>query len=228
MLITKTKFSTDYSKLLAKSICNKPVTKEVAEWIKPYLYKSKYYSTKINRNGCLIVPVFRKYGFKKQKFFSIVEPNGEELIIFKSKLINSLWKSKSKSAKIKVLSVMRSTISDQISQYRKEVKETIKSLIKAGFLDKAKDLNRCKITGRNLNTCKTCVDHYDKCFLELAENWLESKGLNYETIAVRGKTFKENDFTLSWQEYHRANSKLQMVCSSANSSVGSRGYRSKM
>lgn len=230
--MSKTKFAQQYAKLLAKTPCNKAILTDEDAWLRPFLEQSPLYSRKISRAGTVIKAVAREFGPKRQKFLAIVEPNGTEQIVAKGKLIASLWPSepKPKSQKLAVLAIMRASVAGQIAEFRSAIKLQIKALAKAGFADRAKALNSCKLTGRSLNTCRTAVDHATP-FLKLAEDWLELNGLVYDTIRIKGRgknaSFADEALLLSWQAYHKAEAKLQMTCASANSSANSRGYKSR-
>lgn len=233
MSTNKKEFSKFISLVIQTTPCNKPIRADWANELMPLLKTTSLFGKKANRENVKLICVYRKYGPKKQKLLALIEPNGKELIVGKTKLINCLYPVKSRRSKAdvhraEVLRIMRNIIKPQIANFRKQTKAQIKALALAGLAQSAKALNTCKLSGKSLNSCKTAVDHIIP-FIQLADEWLESLNISYADIAIKGrgqyKYFADSMLTESWYGYHEQNAKLQMTCSRANSKAGKKGYK---
>ena len=87
----------------------------------------------------------------------------------------------------------------------------------------------CCITGKKvLPGMKTDVDHVGMTFSEIADRFLESKGLKYTDIVLKGpptaKVFKDNELWQSWVYYHLEHARFALTLASGNRSKGADGY----
>jgi len=229
--MTKTEFIKQITLIIAKSPCNKPIRKDWADWLLPLLCTTSSYGKKAARPDIQLIVAYRKFGPRKSKFLVLKEAN-KELIIGKAKLIEAVYPTKSKRTPEQkhrgtILSIFRRLIEPQIFAFKKQVKQDINDLAKAGKIKEAKLLNTCKLSGKSLNSCKTACDHVVP-FAKLVDDWLISQNLQFKDISVKGrgsnKYFEEQSLMQDWYDYHAEHAVLQMVCSKANSSAGAKGY----
>lgn len=230
--MNKTEFNNFLRFVLAKSVCGKPIRAEWASQLMPKLQEAKPYAKRALRPDAKLMCVFRKFGPKKQKFLMLTNDAGDELIIAKGKLLSALYPSKSKQTpeqkhRAEVLKVMRNIIKPQIKEFRIKTKAKIVQLSEQGFMQEARELNKCKLSGRSLNSCKTAVDHITP-FVQLVDNWLIANSLTFDAIALKGRGqyrhFADADLATNWFTYHAQYAELQMACSRANSKAGKKGY----
>ena len=75
---------------------------------------------------------------------------------------------------------------------------------------------------------KIDIDHIGKPFLQLADEFVEAKGLKYCDIKVVGppnmKRFADTQLQKAWILYHEVNAKLAPSLPKANRSAGSGNY----
>ena len=81
-------------------------------------------------------------------------------------------------------------------------------------------------------TCKRLVvDHSQKPFAKIVDEFLESQGETLASLKVRFSkgTFKLSTRTMSkaWRSFHDEEATLEGLCAQCNCSLGSRGYRHK-
>lgn len=232
--MNKSQFTSLLNSIISNSPCNYPIKQKYRDQLVPYLQQTNLYYTKACREGLSIIPRMRKFGPISQKFL-VLEEQGKEQIVAKSKLIESLYPTKSKLTpqaihRSAVLAICRRLIDDQLQSFRLSVRAEIGRLAKAGQMLEARELNRCKLTGKSLNRCQTAVDHV-KPFIQLVDEWLEANKLSFDAIAIKGrgnsKYFENAELMTNWQQYHSKNAKLQMACNKANASAGAKGYSPK-
>jgi hypothetical protein len=87
----------------------------------------------------------------------------------------------------------------------------------------------CCITGKKvLPGMKTDVDHVGMTFSEIADRFVESKGLKYTDIILKGpptaKVFKDNELWQQWVAYHLEHARFALTLASGNRSKGADGY----
>lgn len=229
--MNKTNFTKELTNIIKTSRVGKPLNGEPLRFVLDACLKSNLYKTKASRDEVQVIPRMRKLGKIRQKFLMLVEDN-KELAIFKGKLIESLYPKKTKvnperEHRTKVLASMRSLIEPQILAYREGQKKKIATLVKLGEREKARELNKCKLTGQPLTTCRVAVDHITP-FIQLVDQWLELNELTFSDIKLKGrgniKSFTSTKLANSWVDYHLDKASLQLTCSKANSRAGSKGY----
>lgn len=232
--MNKTEFTKFYSEVLAKSPVNREIRQDFVDVLTPFLSNSTLYATKMSRPNLKLIPRIREFGYKKkQKFLCLVEQDGKELVVSKTKLINSLYPKKVKNTekehRAEVIKILRHLVKDQMDCYRMLIKKAIKELADNKQLVAAKKLNTCPLSGRSLNSCKVAVDHIVP-FIKLVDDWMLLQNLTFEGIKLKGrgnsKYFEDTQLMASWQEYHAVNSSLQLTCSDANLKASSKGYKS--
>jgi hypothetical protein len=88
----------------------------------------------------------------------------------------------------------------------------------------------CSLTGKKIRPGqKSDVDHIGTTFSELADSFVQMKGLKYTDIVLKGpptaKVFKDEVLWQEWVQYHLEKARYALVCASANRSKGSDGYK---
>jgi hypothetical protein len=114
----------------------------------------------------------------------------------------------------KVKGAMRNAIHYQLKSYRDSVSLPIV----------------CSLTGKKIRPgMKTDVDHIGCTFSEIADSFVQMKGLTYTDIVLKGpptaKIFKDDILWQEWTQYHLAKARYALVCASANRSKGADGYK---
>lgn len=90
----------------------------------------------------------------------------------------------------------------------------------------------CHISGKKiLPGMVTDVDHVGMAFSEIADCFIESKGLKYTDITLKGpptaKIFKDRALWDSWVQFHLERARYSLALASANRSKGSGGYKTR-
>lgn len=142
--------------------------------------------------------------------------------IGKAKLIDTLYPPKKMACTAtveeahynKCKGAMRNAIHYQLKAYRDSVNLPI----------------ICSLTGKKIRPgMRTDTDHIGTTFSEIADSFVEMKGLKYTDIVLKGpptaKVFKDDILWQEWTHYHLAKARYALVCASANRSKGSDGYR---
>jgi hypothetical protein len=88
----------------------------------------------------------------------------------------------------------------------------------------------CSITGKKIRPgMKTDVDHIGMPFSEIADNFIQSRGLKYTDIVLKGpptgKVFKDSELWSQWVSFHLEHARFSLVCASDNRSKGASGYQ---
>lgn len=76
--------------------------------------------------------------------------------------------------------------------------------------------------------CKLVVDHADKPFAQIVDEFLAEQGLALADLRVRGSRtdgFRLRRLGRAWRQFHDAQATLVGLCARCNCSLGSRGYR---
>jgi hypothetical protein len=133
---------------------------------------------------------------------NIIKEDGSEVAISWHQAIDG----KSKSSKEELICALRTSINPQILQYKHD------------------NTNECVICQKK---GKVHIDHYKPQFKKLSEDFIhsmESKGVsipnNFRNIDDRTnrRCFLETDntFASKWNDYHRTNAELRILCESCN------------
>lgn len=129
-----------------------------------------------------------------------------------------------------VLNAMRNMIKYQIINHRKNHKKAMKNALREGNQEEYTRLSRCPYSGNKISSMKTHVHHAGKPFIQLAEEWLSSNNLKFDTIKLKGrdsfKIFKDGRLEESWCRYHTENAELEIISAVENMRMGSGDYRS--
>jgi hypothetical protein len=160
-------------------------------------------------------------GGRKVKMISL-ERGTTKQPVPKAKLLDTLYPPKKMACTAtveeshynKCKGAMRNAIHYQLKSYRDSVNLPI----------------ICSLTGKKIRPGqRTDVDHIGCTFSEIADSFIEMKGLKYTDIVLKGpptaKTFKDEVLWQEWTHYHLAKARYALVCASANRSKGSDGYR---
>jgi hypothetical protein len=158
---------------------------------------------------------------RKVKMVSL-ERGSTKQPIGKAKLIDALYPPKKMACTAtveeshynKVKSSMRLAIHCQLKAYRDSVNLPI----------------ICALTGKKIRPgMRTDTDHIGTTFSEIADSFVEMKGLKYTDIVLKGpptaKVFKDDILWQEWVHYHLAKARYALVCASANRSKGADGYK---
>lgn len=139
---------------------------------------------------------------------------------------------KSTNSRDLVLAALRDIIRPQIVAFRSDFWKRYETRVKCA-LSMSMDppsYPRCPLSGKNLKTCQTHVDHDVIPFVRLAETWVSATGQSYDQIAkgIR-KVRKLGRYTLgsdladkSWYNFHLDNATLQLTNAKANMSKGAK------
>jgi hypothetical protein len=159
-------------------------------------------------------------GGRKVKMLSLERGNTKQPIP-KAKLVDALYPPKkiatSATTEEKhynaVKAAMRRGVSPQLKAFRDWVDLPIV----------------CSITGRKIRQgMRTDVDHVGMTFSEIADSFVQEKGLKYSGVTLKGpptcKVFTDGELWQEWLLYHQKKARYSLVCSSANRSKGSDGY----
>ena len=160
-------------------------------------------------------------GGRKVKMISL-ERGGTRQPVPKAKLLDTLYPPKKMACTAtveeshynKCKAAMRNAIHYQLKEYRDSVNLPI----------------ICSLTGKKIRPGqRTDVDHIGVTFSEIADSFIEMKGLKYTDIALKGpptaKSFKDEILWREWSDYHLAKARYALVCASANRSKGADGYK---
>ena len=118
--------------------------------------------------------------------------------------------SRTKMVRANTLSALRNEafLSDSMQNARAELGDTCEHCHK-----------RCK---------KLVVDHAEKPFAQIVDEFLAQQGMEMDELKVRGsKTegFRLRELGRAWRDFHDEHATLVGLCAKCNCSLGSRGYR---
>ena len=163
-------------------------------------------------------------GGRKVKMVSL-ERGGSKQPIPKAKLVDFLYPPKKMACTAtpeeshynKVRASMRNAIHHQLKEFRDSCRLPIV----------------CYLTGMKIRPgSRTDVDHIGATFSELADSFVEMKGLCYSDITLKGpptgKVFKDEILWREWTQYHLEKARYALTLASANRSKGSDGYKTKV
>ena len=160
---------------------------------------------------------------RKVKMISL-ERSGSQQPIPKAKLVDFLYPPKK----------MACTATPEEAHYNK-VKGAMRNAVHCqlkSFRDNCQLPIVCYLTGMRIRPgSKTDVDHIGATFSELADSFVEMKGLRYSDITLKGpptgKMFKDEILWREWVQYHLEKARYALTLASANRSKGSDGYKTK-
>lgn len=154
-----------------------------------------------------------------------LERGGSKQPIPKAKLVDFLYPPKK----------MACTATPEESHYNK-VRSSMRNAIHyqlKSFRDSCQLPIVCYLTGMKIRPgSKSDVDHIGATFSELADSFIEMKGLCYSDITLKGpptgKVFKDEILWREWTQYHLEKARYALTLASANRSKGSDGYKTKV
>ncbi len=160
-------------------------------------------------------------GGRKIKMLSL-ERGTTKQPVPKQKLIDSLYPTKriatSATPEEKHFNAVKASMRNAVSMQLKAYRDTVE-------LPYA-----CPETGKMIRPgMRSDVDHVGVSFSEIADRFIESKGLTYTEIVLKGpptaKVFKDQKLWAEWTAFHLANARFALVCASANRAKGASGYQ---
>jgi hypothetical protein len=162
-------------------------------------------------------------GGRKVKMVSL-ERGGSKQPIPKAKLVDFLYPPKK----------MACTATPEESHYNKcksAMRLAVTYQLRA-FRDSCQLPIVCYLTGMKIRPgSKSDVDHIGATFSELADSFVEMKGLCYSDITLKGpptgKVFKDEILWREWVQYHLEKARYALTLASANRSKGSDGYKTR-
>lgn len=162
----------------------------------------------------------RKFGHGKAvKGVIAVTERGSKIFIGKTKLISDLYPPKTKSPAREhrklVLAAMRQAVGDQIKKFRYEIESQIVNGSRSP---------RCPLSGVDMRLTGRHVDHHNKPFADIVEEWLAFTQLDFSDIKIsqRGTKikFKDKNLSSSWEDFHLSHCDLVLVSAKANLKKG--------
>lgn len=159
-------------------------------------------------------------GGRKVKML-VLERGGTQQPVPKAQLVSALYPVKKIATTATpeekhmnaVKSAMRFAVSYQLKAYRDSCQLPV----------------ICSVSGRKiLPGQRTDVDHSGEPFAQIADSFIESRGLKYTDIILigppTGKRFKDTKLWEEWTYYHLERAKFSLTLASANRSKGAGGY----
>lgn len=164
-----------------------------------------------------------KAGPRKVKMIVLVRPaDKREQPVSKGQIVDILYPPKKiatsasdeKKHALAVRAAMRSAVSNQLKAYRKTLRYPLEcwhtqAIIRIGT--------------------RVDIDHINKPFLQLCDEFLESQELKYVDIPLVGppnlKKFKDDKLQRAWALYHECHARLAPALPKANRAAGSGEYQ---
>jgi len=219
--LTKKDFSQKLGRVVNSYRSGTRIIGEAKNFILSALKLSSYYSKSAHEPNVEIYIKNWQCGPRKVKMIVLKLETSKEIPVPKQKLIDSLYPPKPRSNRgslekqyaIRVRAVMRQLIDYQLRDFRKSINYP----------------SECWETRRQITAAsKIDIDHINKPFIQLADEWLVSLGLTYKDIELVGppnlKKFKVHELNSDWKSFHFSEARLAPVLSSVNRSKGSGDY----
>ena len=220
--LTKTSFSEKIGRIIKNFRANSKLIGEPAEFIlRACRLTEQWGKLASDPEAVVYLRNIDIAGGRKVKMISL-ERGGTKQPVGKAKLVDALYPPKKMACTAtveeshynKVKSSMRLAIHYQLKAYRDSVNLPI----------------ICALTGKKIRPgMRTDTDHIGTTFSEIADSFVEMKGLKYTDIVLKGpptaKVFKDDILWQEWTHYHLAKARYALVCASANRSKGSDGYK---
>ncbi len=181
------------------------------------------FSEVANRTEVEVRVANRRIGPRSVKML-VIKEGGKEYPVPKGQLVDALYPAKAtvrkanpeKKHALAVRAAMRSAVDSQLRAYRKQLKYPLEcwhtqQIIRLGM--------------------RMDVDHIHKPFLQLCDEFIESRDLTYCDIPLIGppnlKRFKDQKLQKAWILYHEIQARLAPSLARANRSAGSGEYEAK-
>jgi hypothetical protein len=219
--INKTQFSEKLSRIIKNFRVNSKLVGEPKDFVlRACRLSSKYEKLANDPNVVVYLRNIEIAAGRKVKMI-VLERKGSQQPIPKQKLVDFLYPPRKMACTAtpeeahynRVKSSMRLAVTYQLRAFRDSVNLPIV----------------CSLTGKKIRLgVLTDVDHISTTFSELADRFIESKGLKYTDIVLKGpptgKVFKDEILWQEWTQYHLQHARYALVCASANRSKGADGY----
>lgn len=161
---------------------------------------------------------------KRQVKMLVMSQGGKRYPVPKGQLVDQLYPARKtvkhappeKKHAQAVRAAMRNAIGGQIQSYRKTLKYPL----------------TCAKSEREIRLgMRVDIDHINKPFVQLCDEFMEDNGLTYCEIKLCGppsrKRFADNQLMGQWFTYHDINARLAPCLARANRSAGSGEYEAK-
>jgi len=158
---------------------------------------------------------------RKVKMLSL-ERSGTKQPVSKSKLVDALYP-------VRKVSTAATPEEKNFNAVKVAMRNGVALQLKA-FRDSVTLPTICSETGLKIRKgMKTDIDHIGMPFSEIADKFVQSKGLKYTDITLvgppTGKYIKDDQLRGEWVAFHMAHARYALVCSSANRSKGCGSYQ---
>jgi hypothetical protein len=162
-----------------------------------------------------------KVGPRKVKMLTMKQ-GGKTYPVPKGQLVDQLFPAKKiattaspeKRHALLVRATMRRLVDQQLRNYRKTLKYPVE----------------CNKTGKLIRQgTKLHIDHVDKPFLQLADEFIAGHNMTYCDVVIYGppnmKSFRDKKLQSAWQLFHKQHARLAPCLPSANTSAGAGEYQ---
>ena len=220
--LNKGEFSEKIGRIIKNFRCNSKLIGEPREFVLRACKLTERWSKLANDPEVIIyLRNIDTAGGRKVKVISL-ERGGTQQPVPRQKLIDELYP-------VKRIATSASPEEKHLNAVKGAMRRGIHYQLKA-FRDSCQLPTICHISGRKiLPGMISDVDHIDKTFSEIADCFVESKGLKYTDITLKGpptaKVFKDQALWESWVAYHLQHARYSLALASANRSKGSDGYK---
>jgi hypothetical protein len=219
--LTKTEFGEKISRIIKNFRANSKIIGEPQDFILRCCRLTERWSKLANDPEVVVyLRNIDTAGGRKIKVISL-ERGGTKQPVPKQKILDELYPVKRIATTAtpeekhynNVKSAMRRGISLQLKGYRDSITLPI----------------ICSLTGKKIRPgVATDVDHIGLTFSELADRFIEFKGLKYTDIVLKGpptaKVFKDIQLWEQWVHYHLQHARYSLTLASANRSKGCGDY----
>jgi len=159
-------------------------------------------------------------GGRKVKMLSL-ERGGSQQPVPKQKLVDALYPAKK-------IATTATPEQKHFNNVRVAMRFAVTYQLRA-FRDSCQLPVICHISGKKiLPGQKSDIDHCGMTFSEIADNFLQEKGLKYSAVTLKGpptaKVFTDSKLWAEWVSYHMAHARYSLTLASANRSKGCGEY----
>jgi hypothetical protein len=219
--LTKTEFNEKISRIIQNFRANSKLVGEPKEFVLRCCRLTERWGKLANDpNVVVYLRNIDTAGGRKIKMISLERGTSRQPVP-KAKLVDELYPVKKIATTAtpeekhynSVKSAMRNGVFYQLKAYRDTIELPI----------------ICSITGKKIRPGqRTDVDHIGMPFSEIADSFIQSRGLKYTDIVLKGpptgKVFKDTELWAQWVGFHLEHARFALVCASANRSKGASGY----
>ena len=220
--MTKTEFGKKWSAITNKYRCGNKILGSDRDFILQACNKTETYFTNASKSEIRVVIRMIPIANGRKVRMICLEAPGVRQPISKGKVLEQAFPKRTRKTKkvssgseSKVRSSMRFLVEDQIKAFRKRVEYPILCPVSGHMIKKGR---------------KVDVDHLRTPFVQIADEFLLSKGLVYDDIKLKGpvnaKVFVDEQLQEDWIDWHKEKATLAIVLSSFNRSKGCEDYSS--